>query len=68
MTEAIIKSKELISELKAIRADLEYIKEHMINSDMIMSDEEELLLETALENHRKGKTVSLEDFKRKLGD
>ncbi|MBI2145388.1 hypothetical protein HYU18_03645 [Candidatus Woesearchaeota archaeon] len=62
MAEAAI--SELVGELRAIKKDLAYIKEHMIDVDMILTAKEEKRLEKGLEEYREGKTTRLEDFKR----
>ena len=66
MSEAVL-SREIAVELKAIRKELEYIKEHMVDVDMILTPEEEKRLEESLKAHREGKTVKLEDFERQTG-
>jgi len=60
-TEAIAE-KELASELKAIRTDLEFIKEHMVDADTILSAEDKRLLDESLEHEKKGKLNSLEEI------
>jgi len=57
-------SSELMQELKLIREELQYIKEHMVDVDMVLSHEEEKCLEECMCEHRDGKTVKLCDFKR----
>ena len=59
-------SKELVEEIRAIRKDLDYIKAHMVDVDSILTPEEELRLEKSLEEHRKGKTMRLEDFEKSM--
>ena len=41
---------QVLEELKAIRKDVDYIKEHMIEA---MTEEDEQLLEEALQDHKK---------------
>lgn len=55
---------ELIEEIKAIRKDLDYIKENMIDKDMILTPEEEERLDKSIEEYNKGKAISLEDFEK----
>jgi len=59
-------SKELVEEIRAIRKDLDYIKAHMVDVDSILTPEEEARLEQSLEEHRKGKSIRLEDFEKSL--
>jgi len=56
--------KEIVTELKAIRQDLDYIKKHMIDVDMILTPEEEARLEESLKEYKEGKAVSLEEFEK----
>jgi hypothetical protein len=65
MTEAM-DARIVADELKAIREDLEYIKQHMVNADTILSTEEEARLEKSLKEHSEGKTVKLKDFEKKM--
>jgi hypothetical protein len=55
---------EVIQELKTIKRDLEYIKLHMVDIDVILTPEEDKILEEGLEEFEAGKTVSLSDLKR----
>jgi len=55
---------EVIKELKTIKRDLEYIKLHMVDIDVILTPEEDKILEEGLEEFEAGKTVSLSDLKR----
>ena len=59
---------ELIKELKTIKEDLEYIKVHMVDIDMILTPEEEEILEEGLKEFEDGKTISLSDLKRDRGE
>lgn len=55
---------EIMVELKAIREDLRYIKEHMTDIDVILTAEEEIILEETMGEFERGETVKLEDLKR----
>jgi len=57
-------SSELMQELKLIREELQYIKEHMVDTDMILTPDEEELLEESMREYRDGKTTKLSDLKR----
>jgi hypothetical protein len=59
-------SKELVEEIRAIRKDLDYIKAHMVDVDSILTPEEEVRLEKSLEEHKKGKSIRLEDFEKSI--
>jgi len=66
MATAVI-SNNLIEELKAIRKDLDFIKEHMFDSDSIMTAEEEKRYNQAMAEYKEGKTTSLSKLKKELG-
>ena len=55
----------IVTELKAIRRDLNYIKEHMVDVDTILTPSEEKVLEQSLKDYKEGKTVSLSEFERR---
>ena len=57
-------SSELMEELKVIREDLQYIREHMVDVDMILTPEEEEILNQSINELRNGKTTKLDDLKR----
>ena len=57
-------SSELMEELKVIREDLQYIREHMVDVDMILTPEEEEILNQGINQLRDGKTTKLDDLKR----
>jgi len=49
----------IVSELKAIRRDLNYIKEHMVDVDTILTPSEEKVLEQSLKDYKEGRTFLL---------
>jgi hypothetical protein len=57
-----ITEKEIMKELKAIRNDLAYIKEHMIDIDVILTPEEEKILEEGIKEFKEGRSIKLEDL------
>ena len=52
--------KDVLNELKGIRVDINFIKNHI--EDSFLTEEEELRVEESLEELRQGKTTSLEDL------
>jgi len=52
---------EVLKELKLIRADLNNIKKNMVTRDMILTADEEKILDEAHDALRNGKTKSLAD-------
>jgi len=57
-TKGIRMESEVLKELKLIRADLNYIKKNMVVRDMILTEDEEKILDEALRN---GKTKTLSE-------
>ena len=59
-------TKQILSELKAIRQELDYIKEHMVDVDTILTPDEETRLKESLNDLNQGKTTSLEIFEKEM--
>lgn len=59
-----IGEKAIATELKAIRKELEYIRKHMVDVDMILTPEEDARLEIAIKEFKEGKTRSLDELER----
>lgn len=57
-------TQQIMEELRAIKTDLEYIKEHMVDVDTILTPEEEERLNESLKDYKEGKTISVEKFER----
>jgi len=55
-------------EILALRREVQLIKNHMTEIDVIMTPEEETQLEETLELHKIGKTKRFENLKKELGD
>ncbi|MGB2843153.1 MAG: hypothetical protein WBC40_11885 [Halobacteriota archaeon] len=58
--------KKIWEELKAIRRELEYIKEHMVDVDTVLIQEEEKILDESLREFEAGEATKLEDFEKEL--
>ncbi len=58
--------KEIWEELKVIRRELGYIKEHMVDVDTVLTQEEERLLDESLREFEEGEATKLEDFEKEL--
>lgn len=56
-----------MQELRAIKRDLEYIKEHMVDKHTFLTKEEEKIHEQSLREYREGKATKLADLKKELG-
>lgn len=59
-------NKAIVQELKQIKADLEYIKEHMVDADTILTEEEAKKLDQSLAEFKAKKTTSLDALKKEL--
>ncbi len=58
--------RRIIHELEIIKAELINIKEHMVDVDTILSEEERMLVEESFEHEKEKKLVSLSEFKKNL--
>jgi len=58
--------KEIWEELKVIRRELGYIKEHMVDVDTVLTREEERILDEGLREFEEGEATKLEDFEKEL--
>ena len=59
--------KKIFDELTHIKAELDEIKEHMVDADTILSEDERMLVSDSFKHEKEGKLVSLSEFKRDLG-
>lgn len=59
--------KQIMQKLDIIKSELDFIKTHMVDIDMILIPEEEKRLNISLEEYKQGKTVSLDKVKKELG-
>lgn len=55
-----MEARQILSELKAIRRDIDFIKFRI--EDVFLTTGEQRHLEEAEKEHRKGKSVSLKEF------
>ena len=60
-------NQEILQELKNIKKELDFIKDHMVDVDTLMTAEEEQQFQKAMKEHKEGKTTSLGDLKKELG-
>ena len=58
--------ENIYKELKTIKSELDFIKEHMVDVDMILTKEEEERLNKSIEEKKAGKTISLEKLESEL--
>ena len=52
-------AKEILNKLEIIKADLDYIKEHMVDVDLVLTDDDLEALEEAEKDLKSGKTKRL---------
>lgn len=66
MSEAII-ADQIMNELKAIRKDIEFLKDHMVDVDCIMTEDDYLALNEYRKEKDSGELISHEDLKKSMG-
>ena len=59
-------NKKILEKLEKISADVEMLKERIVDPDSALTVEEEKVVEGAIEAYKKGETTSLEDFEKEL--
>lgn len=52
-------SREILDELRAIREDISYLKEHLRDSDVLLTDEDIAAIKQAEKDLKEGKTKRL---------
>jgi hypothetical protein len=52
-------TKQILDELKAIRSDLDYLKEHIVDIDLVLTDDDLESIEQAEKDLKEGKTKRL---------
>lgn len=58
---------KILDELKAIRTELDFIRDNMPDKDMFLTTEEKLFLAESYKNEKEGKLVSSNDLRKQLG-
>ena len=58
--------KQIMNELKGMRADLDFIKQNMPEKDMFLTSEEKKLLDESFGNEKAGKLVSADKLLKEL--
>ena len=62
-----LEMKQVMKKLDVIKAEIDFIKEHMVDADTILTPKEEVELDKSLKELKEGKTTSHEDLKKELG-
>jgi len=57
MAESVL--QEIHQELKLIRGDLDYLKRHILDADVVLTDEERIAISQAEDDFKKGKLRKL---------
>ena len=60
-------NRTIIQKLDSIKSELDYIKRHMVDVDMVLSEEDKIALAKARKELKSGETVSLKELKKELG-
>ena len=55
----------IMNKLDIIKAEIDYIRQHMVEVDSILTIEEEERLEQSIKEFKEGKTISLEELEKK---
>ena len=53
---------QILQKLEGIQKEVEEIKEHMVDADVILTEEERHLLDESVKHEKEGKLVSLEEL------
>ena len=59
--------QKVYDEIKSLRKELVFIKEHMVDQDLIMDVDEERRFKQAVKELKEGKTKNLAQIKKELG-
>lgn len=54
--------KLVLKKLDGIVSELDYIREHMVDVDTLLTEEEKLLLDESVKHEKEGKLTSLEEI------
>jgi hypothetical protein len=64
----VVNLEKMYHELLALRKEVQSLRNRMIEIELVMTADDENLLNEVLEEHRIGKTRNYEDLKKELGD
>ena len=59
-------NKQVLEELKEIKKDIHFIKEHMNDPDALLTPEEEERFEESMRDLKEGRTTSLGEFDKEM--
>ena len=59
--------KQVMEKLDAIKIEIDFIKEHMVDNDTLLTSDEEKTLDQGIKEYKEGKTITLEQYKKRRG-
>ena len=65
--ELVNKPKPILGELLKLRADIRYIKDHMVDADCVMTEDDYSAVQAYRHQKAQGKLISHNEVRRKLG-
>lgn len=66
MSEAAV-PKKIEDDIRAIKEDISYIKDHMFDPDTVMTKEESKRFEQSMKEFKEGKSTPLSKLKKEIG-
>ncbi len=61
-----IETQQIMEKLDTIKEELDYIKDHMVDVDTILTPDEEARLDESLDDFKNGRTTSVERFEKEM--
>ena len=58
--------QKVLDELRTIKIEIEFIKEHMVDADTILTSEERVLVNESFENEKNGELVPSVELRKEL--
>ena len=59
--------QKVFDELRTIKIEIEFIKEHMVDADTILTSEERVLVDESFKNEKNGELVTSVELRKELG-
>ena len=58
--------QKVLDELRTIKIEIEFIKEHMVDADTVLTSEERVLVDESFENEKNNELVPSDELRREL--
>ena len=58
--------QKVLDELRTIKIEIEFIKEHMVDADTVLTAEERVLVDESFENEKNNELVPSDELRREL--